>query len=77
MGKFAQRGLAQSMARELHPKGIHVAWINIDGAIAKVPDGSFKQLNPDAIADSYMHLIAQPPSAWSNELTLRPMFESF
>lgn len=77
MGKFAQRGLAQSMARELHPKGIHVAWINIDGGIAMAPSGAFRQLDPDAIADSYMHLIAQAPSAWSNEMTLRPMHETF
>ena len=77
MGKFAQRGLAQSMARELHPKGIHVAWINVDGAIATAPDGAFRRLDPDAIAASYMHLIGQPPSAWSSELTLRPMHETF
>ncbi|MEL7300975.1 MAG: SDR family NAD(P)-dependent oxidoreductase [Pseudomonadota bacterium] len=76
MGKFAQRGLAQSMARELHPKGIHIAWINIDGAIATEP-GNEAQLSPDAIADSYLHLIDQPPSAWSNELTLRPAVERF
>ncbi|MEL6915201.1 MAG: SDR family NAD(P)-dependent oxidoreductase [Pseudomonadota bacterium] len=76
MGKFAQRGLAQSMARELHPKGIHVAWINIDGAIA-TSAGSDARLSPDAIAESYLHLIDQPPSAWSNELTLRPAVETF
>ncbi|MEO1704939.1 MAG: SDR family NAD(P)-dependent oxidoreductase, partial [Pseudomonadota bacterium] len=76
MGKFAQRGLAQSMSRELHPQGIHVAWINIDGAIATAP-GNDARLSPDAIADSYMHLVDQPRSAWSNELTVRPYVESF
>ncbi len=76
MGKFAQRGLAQSMSRELHPQGIHVAWVNIDGAIGgrdETPD----RLNPDAIADAYLSLIDQPISAWSEELTLRPMNERF
>ncbi|MEM7488331.1 MAG: SDR family NAD(P)-dependent oxidoreductase [Pseudomonadota bacterium] len=77
MGKFAQRGLAQSMARELHPKGIHVAWVNIDGAIATERGETGDRLNPDAIADAYMGLIAQPISAWSQELTLRPMNEGF
>jgi len=85
MGKFAQRGLAQSMARELHPKGIHVAWINIDGAIRNPardgysdnPDNPDRVLNPDAIAQEYMHLINQDRSAWSNEVTLRPWVETF
>ncbi len=85
MGKFAQRGLAESMARELHPKGIHVAWINIDGGIrnplrperidpADAPDS---MLDPDAIARAYLSLIQQDRSAWSNELTLRPWVERF
>lgn len=80
MGKFAQRGLAQSMARELHPMGIHVAWINVDGGIAQEgretsqADG---QLSPDAIAQSYLYLIDQPRSAWSEELALRPWVERF
>ncbi|MEM9796266.1 MAG: SDR family NAD(P)-dependent oxidoreductase [Pseudomonadota bacterium] len=77
MGKFAQRGLAQSMARELHPEGIHVAWINIDGAIASGHDEEADRLNPDAIASAYLALIDQPISTWSNELTLRPMNETF
>ena len=82
MGKFAQRGLAQSMARELHPQGIHVAWVNIDGAISNpqkggADDGGDAKLNPDAIAQSYMHLIDQPRSVWSDELTLRPWVERF
>ena len=83
MGKFAQRGLAQSMARELHPKGIHVAWVNIDGGISntaraeRTDDGTDKMLDPDAIATSYMQLIDQHRSAWSNELSLRPWVERF
>ncbi|MEM8823760.1 MAG: SDR family NAD(P)-dependent oxidoreductase [Pseudomonadota bacterium] len=77
MGKFAQRGLAQSMARELHPKGIHVAWVNIDGGIATERGETPDRLNPDAIAEAYLGLIAQPISTWSHEITLRPMNESF
>ncbi len=82
MGKFAQRGLAQSMARELHPKGVHVAWINIDGAIrnpgrtepAEQPDS---MLDPDAIARTYLSVIQQDRSAWSNEIAVRPWVERF
>ena len=82
MGKFAQRGLAQSMARELHPQGIHVAWVNIDGAISNpekggADDGGDAKLDPEAISQSYMHLIDQPRSVWSDELTLRPWVERF
>ncbi len=85
MGKFAQRGLAQSMARELHPKGIHVAWINIDGGIRNPnragridsADNPDSMLDPDAIAREYMHLINQDRTTWSNELTLRPWVENF
>lgn len=83
MGKFAQRGLAQSMARELHPKGVHVAWVNIDGGISntarveRTDDGTDKMLDPDALAVSYLHLIDQHRSAWSDELTLRPWVETF
>lgn len=82
MGKFAQRGLAQSMARELHPQGVHVAWINIDGAISNphkggADDGGASKLDPEAIARSYLHLIDQPRSAWSDEMTLRPWVEKF
>ena len=73
MGRFAQRGLAQSMSRELHPQGIHVAWINVDGAIG-TGEG---RLHPDAIARTYMALIAQDPSAWSEEVAVRPMQERF
>ncbi len=85
MGKFAQRGLAQSMARELHPEGIHVAWVNIDGGIRNpsrserkdAADNPDSMLDPDAIARAYMQLIEQDRSAWSNELTLRPWVERF
>jgi len=80
MGKFAQRGLAQSMSRELHPKGVHVVWINIDGAIRnpgrKEPQPD-SMLDPNAIARSYLNLVRQEPSAWSNELALRPWVEGF
>ncbi len=82
MGKFALRGLAQSMARELSPQGIHVAHVVIDGGIksarrpdpADTPDST---LDPDAIAESYMHLIHQPRSAWAWEIELRPWVEKF
>jgi len=82
MGKFAQRGLAQSMARELHPKGIHVAWINIDGAIrnperTESPDRPDSMLDPDAIAETYLSLIRQDRSAWSSETAVRPWVETF
>ena len=82
MGKFAQRGLAQSMSRELHPKGIHVAWVNIDGAIANEDrygpeDGTDTRLDPDAIAETYMHLLDQHRSAWSHEVAVRPWVERF
>jgi NADP-dependent 3-hydroxy acid dehydrogenase YdfG len=85
MGKFAQRGLAQSMSRELHPKGIHVAWINIDGGIRNVDraeridsaENPDSMLDPNAIAREYMHLINQDRSAWTDELTLRPWVEKF
>jgi len=82
MGKFAQRGLAESMARELHPQGIHVVWINIDGAIlnpgrSEPADKPGSMLRPDAIARTYRHLIAQDRSAWSNEVAVRPWVERF
>ena len=82
MGKFAQRGLAESMARELHPKGIHVAWINIDGMILnpgrnEPDDRPGSLLRPDAIARTYRHLIEQDRSAWSNEICVRPWVETF
>jgi NAD(P)-dependent dehydrogenase (short-subunit alcohol dehydrogenase family) len=75
MGKFALRGLAQSMARELHPKGIHVAHFVIDGAIGRA-DGD-TMLNPGAIAESYLHILQQDRSAWTWEVELRPWVEKF
>ncbi len=82
MGKFAQRGLAESMARELHPQGVHVAWINIDGAIlgagqSEPADKPNSRLRPEAIAQTYRHLIEQHPSAWSDTATVRPWVEPF
>jgi NAD(P)-dependent dehydrogenase (short-subunit alcohol dehydrogenase family) len=82
MGKFALRGLAQSMARELHPAGIHVAHVVIDGGIrsarrAEPPDKPDSLLDPDAIAASYLHIIHQPRSAWATEVELRPWVERF
>jgi NAD(P)-dependent dehydrogenase (short-subunit alcohol dehydrogenase family) len=81
-GNFAKRGLAQSLARDLGPKGIHVAWINIDGAI-DLPNrqrpnlAKEDMLNPDAIAETYWHLAHQDRSAWTMELEVRPFKEKF
>ena len=81
MGKFALRGLAQSMARELHPRGVHIAHVVIDGGIKSTrrPDDGGKDalLDPDAIAQTYLHLIRQPRSAWSWEIEVRPWTETF
>ncbi len=82
MGKFALRGLAQSMARELHPMGIHVAHFIIDGAVRSdtrpVPnDKPDSLLDPDAIAETYLQVMRQPRSAWSHEVEVRPWVESF
>jgi NAD(P)-dependent dehydrogenase (short-subunit alcohol dehydrogenase family) len=82
MGKFALRGLAQSAARELAPKGIHVAHVVIDGGVraehrADPPDRPDSTLDPDAIAQSYIDLLRQHRSAWSWELEVRPWVENF
>jgi NAD(P)-dependent dehydrogenase (short-subunit alcohol dehydrogenase family) len=82
MGKFALRGLAQSMARELSPKGIHVAHFVIDGGIRsgarpQPADGPDAMLEPDAIAETYWHVLLQHRSAWSWEVELRPWVEKF
>lgn len=74
-GKFALRGLVQSMARELAPKGIHVGHFVIDGGIGI--DANEARLNPDAIAEAYFQLHAQPKSAWTWEIDLRPWVETF
>lgn len=82
MGKFALRGLAQSIARELHPKGIHVGHFVIDGGIRSAvrrdpPDNPDSFLDPDAIAASYWHFLDQDRSAWAWEIELRPWVERF
>jgi NAD(P)-dependent dehydrogenase (short-subunit alcohol dehydrogenase family) len=82
MGKFALRGMAQSMARELAPQGIHVAHVVIDGGIKSTarqdpPDKPATFLDPDAIAESYLHLMQQSRSAWAWEIELRPWVEKF
>ncbi len=82
MGKFALRGLAQSIARELAPQNIHVAHFVIDGVIrsATRPDPVDKPdsfLDPDAIAQTYLHILRQPRSAWTWEVELRPWLEHF
>jgi NAD(P)-dependent dehydrogenase (short-subunit alcohol dehydrogenase family) len=84
VGKFGLRAVAQSMARELGPKGIHVAHVIIDGQIRskryahlekqRPPDGL---LDPAAIAETFWHLHTQPRSAWTLELDLRPWVEKF
>ena len=79
MGKFALRGLAQSMAREMAPKGIHVAHFVIDGGIesdVRVPERD-EWLDPDAIAQTYLHVHRQHRSAWTWEVELRPWVERF
>lgn len=79
MGKFALRGLAQSAARELHPKGIHVAHVVIDGAVRRAgePDEPQAKLDPEAVAQAYLAIVRQPRSAWSMEVELRPWAETF
>ena len=77
MGKFALRGLAQSMARELAPKNIHVAHFVIDGAIGPAGGHADDRLDPDAIAETYLHVHRQPRSAWTWEVELRPWVEKF
>ena len=83
MGKFGLRGLCQSLARELQPKNIHIAHFVIDGAIAiegrpwpaDKPEDS--RLEPDAIAETYLHVHRQHRSAWTWEVELRPWVETF
>jgi NAD(P)-dependent dehydrogenase (short-subunit alcohol dehydrogenase family) len=82
MGKFALRGLAQSLARELSPQGIHVGHFVIDGGIRSAarqnpPDRPDSWLDPDAIALSYWNVLQQPRSAWTWEIELRPWVEKF
>ena len=82
MGKFALRGLAESLARELGPKDIHVAHFVIDGGVMSgvrqpPPDKPDSLLDPDAIAETYLAVLKQPRSAWSSEIALRPWVETF
>ena len=85
MGKFALRGMAQSMARELHPQGVHIGHFNIDGGMRNInrperidsPDNPDSMLDPDAIALSYLHFLKQDRSSWAWELELRPWVENF
>ena len=85
MGKFALRGLCQSLARELHPQGVHIGHFVIDGGIENANreermssmDNPDSMLDPDAIADNYLHFIDQPRSSWSWEIELRPWVEKF
>ena len=82
MGKFALRGLAQSMARELAPRNIHVAHFVIDGGVRaegrpEPADRPDSMLDPDAIAQTYLWVLKQPRSAWSWEVELRPWVENF
>jgi NAD(P)-dependent dehydrogenase (short-subunit alcohol dehydrogenase family) len=82
MGKFALRGLAQSMARELAPQGIHVAHFVIDGAIRsetrlEPADRPDSMLDPESIAETYWQILQQPRNAWTWEVELRPWVETF
>ena len=84
VGKFGLRALAQSMARELHPRGIHVCHVVIDGRIRPATvvehvgcEVGQEQLDPDAIAEAYFQLYRQVPCAWTHELDLRPSVERF
>jgi NAD(P)-dependent dehydrogenase (short-subunit alcohol dehydrogenase family) len=85
MAKFALRGLGQSLARELSPKGIHVCHVVIDGGVRNAERGRVEGrddqddslLDPDAIASTYLHVVEQPRSAWTSEIELRPWVERF
>ena len=82
MGKFGLRGLAQALARELHPQNIHIGHFVVDGGIAserqdRKDDGSDRMLDPDAIAEAYLQFHNQHRSAWAWEVELRPWVEKF
>ena len=77
MGKFGLRGLAQSLARELHPQNIHIGHFIIDGGIGKENYGSYKTIHPDEIAKVYLQFHNQDKSAWSWETQLRTSVEKF
>ena len=77
MGKFGLRGLAQSLARELHPKNIHIGHFVIDGGIGRESDSNYKMMHPDAIAQTYLDFYNQVSSAWAWEIELRTFKEKF
>ena len=77
MGKFGLRGLAQSLARELHPKNIHIGHFVIDGGIGRESDSNYKMMHPDAIAQTYLDFYNQDSSAWAWEVELRTFKEKF
>jgi len=83
MGKFGLRGLAQALARELHPKNIHIGHFVIDGGIKsdarpeRQGNGDFDMLDPDEIAKTYLQFYNQHKSAWAWEIELRPWVETF
>jgi len=77
MGKFGLRGLAQSLARELHPKNIHIGHFIIDGGIGLQSNGNYEMINPDSIAKTYLQFHNQDKSAWSWEIELRTWIEKF
>ena len=77
MGKFGLRGLAQSLARELHPQNIHIGHFVIDGGIGKEPVGNYQMINPDEIAKQYLNFYLQDKKAWSWEIEIRTNTEKF
>ena len=77
MGKFGLRGLAQSLARELHPQNIHIGHFIIDGGIGSKSDTNYKMIHPDSIAKTYLDFYDQDSSAWSWEIELRTSKEKF
>ena len=77
MGKFGLRGLAQSLARELHPHNIHIGHFVIDGGIGKEPVGNYQMIHPDEIAKQYLNFYLQDKKAWSWEIEIRTNTEKF
>ena len=77
MGKFGLRGLAQSLARELHPQNLHIGHFVIDGGIGKEPVGNYQMIHPDEIAKQYLNFYLQDKKAWSWEIEIRTNTEKF
>ena len=77
MGKFGLRGLAQSLARELHPQNIHIGHFVIDGGIGKEPVRNYQMIHPDEIAKQYLNFYLQDKKAWSWEIEIRTNTEKF